>query len=114
VTRAHRPARAGRALALEGALALEPSGHALFRLAPDLLLVFKPRGHRESEHAHGHAQRLRVLRGRLAVATARRVVVLVPASCPLAIPAGRRHATEALTDVWLVAERRSERAARGA
>ena len=30
---------------------LAPQKHAVFQLAPDLLLVFKPRGHREEAHA---------------------------------------------------------------
>jgi quercetin dioxygenase-like cupin family protein len=96
--------------------ALAPSGHALYRLAPDLLLVFKPRGHREGEHAHAHRQRLRVLRGRLAVRTRRSEVVLDPASPVLSMPAGHWHATEALSDVWLIAESRpaaARRAPRG-
>ena len=50
--------------------------HAVFRLAPDLLLVFKPRGHREDEHHHPHRQRLRVLRGQLVVHTGTRRIVL--------------------------------------
>lgn len=77
----------------------------VYRLAPDLLLVFKPRGHREDEHAHPHAQRLRVLRGALRVRTARTTVTLAAGSTPLTLARGRRHATEALADTWLVAER---------
>jgi len=76
----------------------------VYRLAPDLLLVFKPRGHREDEHSHAHRQRLRVLRGALLVRTARTTVKLETASKPLTLAPGRRHATEALADTWLVAE----------
>ena len=47
--------------------ALPRRRHAVYRLAPDLLLVFKPRGHREAMHAHPYRQRLQVLRGSLAV-----------------------------------------------
>jgi quercetin dioxygenase-like cupin family protein len=83
---------------------LETSGHAVYRIGPGLLLVFKPRGHRESEHAHPHRQRLRVLRGALRVETARRVVTLDHPDAPLTLAPGRRHATEAVTDTWLVAE----------
>jgi hypothetical protein len=78
--------------------------HAVYRLAPDVLLVFKPRGHREDEHAHPHRQRLRVLCGRLRVRTARADVVLDSRSGPYVMRPGRRHATEALADTWLVAE----------
>jgi hypothetical protein len=78
--------------------------HAVHRLAPDLLLVFKPAGHREEPHAHPHRQTLRVLRGALLVRTARRDLVLRPRLGTLTIVAGRRHATEALADTWLVAE----------
>jgi len=83
---------------------LAGAGHAVYRLAPDLLLVFKPRGHREDEHAHPHRQRLHVLRGRLLVRTARAAVTLDESSPVYVMPAGRRHATEALADTWLVAE----------
>jgi hypothetical protein len=76
----------------------------VYRLAPDLLLVFKPRGHIEAEHAHPRRQRLRVLRGRLQIRTPRRTVVLSPASRPLTQPARRRHATAALSDTWLLVE----------
>jgi len=79
--------------------------HSVFELAPGLLLVFKPRGHREAEHAHPHGQRLRVLRGRLEVSTARAVRELTPSVRPMRIAAGRRHATRALADTWLIAER---------
>jgi hypothetical protein len=79
-------------------------GRRVFRLAPDLLLVFKPRGHHETEHAHPHRQRLRVLRGRLLVRTATRTVRLAAASAPLMLAARRRHATTALADTWLLAE----------
>ena len=78
--------------------------HALFRLAPDLLLVFKPRGHREDEHVHPHRQRLRVLRGKLLVRTSRRAITLRPASRPLTLAAARAHETIALEDTWLVVE----------
>ncbi len=78
--------------------------HAVYRLAPDLLLVFKPRGHTEAEHAHAYRQRLRILRGRLRVRTACGEEILDARSAPYVVPAGRRHATEALVDTWLVAE----------
>jgi hypothetical protein len=79
--------------------------HAVYRLAPDILLVFKPRGHREAAHTHPHRQRLRVLRGRLVVRTVTRSVRLTPRSRPLTLAAGRPHATLALADTWLIAER---------
>jgi len=78
--------------------------HAVYEIAPGLLLVFKPRGHREPEHEHAHRQRLLVLRGRLVVRTARGRMVVSPLSGPLVLPAGRRHSTEAPVDTWLVAE----------
>ena len=80
------------------------SARAVYRLAPGLLLVFKPRGHHEDEHAHPHRQRLRVLRGALLVRTARRAVTLDRASAPFTLAPRRRHSTEALDDTWLVAE----------
>jgi hypothetical protein len=92
-----------------------PGGrHAVYRLAADLLLVFKPRGHSEAEHAHPHAQRLRVLRGRLEIRTATRVIRLGPRSRPLRLAAERRHATRALTDTWLIVDTVSSGAARRA
>lgn len=83
---------------------LGTGAHAVHRLAPGLLLVFKPRGHREAVHAHPHRQRLRVLRGVLRIETARRVLLLDASSEPLTLAPQRRHATEALADTWLVAE----------
>ena len=83
---------------------LATSRHTVYRLAPDLLLVFKPRGHREAEHVHPHRQRLRVLRGRLAVYTATRTVHLIARNRALTLAAGRAHATLAIEDTWLLAE----------
>lgn len=83
---------------------LPASRHAVYRLAPDLLLVFKPRGHREAEHAHPHRQRLRVLRGELLVRTARRAAVFTPESRAAVLSAGLPHETVALRDTWLVAK----------
>ncbi len=101
--------RTGERVGPPAAFVLQPSSpsrtHAVYALAPDLLLVFKPRGHRESSHAHPHAQRLRVLRGRLEVRTARGVVRVAAGDRPLRIAAGRAHATRALSDTWLIAER---------
>jgi hypothetical protein len=91
-----RPASATRAL--------QAAGHAVYRLAPGLLLVFKPRGHREALHAHPHRQRLRLLRGRLRVDTARGAVTLTANSRPYVLAAGREHRTHALADTWLIAE----------
>ena len=78
--------------------------HAVYRLAPDLLLVFKPRAHREAEHAHPHRQRLRVLRGELVVRTRRRSARLTAGSRALLLPAGSAHETVAVRDTWLLAE----------
>lgn len=84
--------------------ALGDGRHAVHRLAPGLLLVFKPRGHAEEPHVHAYRQTLRILRGALRVRTARRTQVLRPTSAPLVLVGGRRHATEAIEDTWLVAE----------
>ena len=89
---------------------LDPSSaaarrHSVYELAPDLLLVFKPRGHREAPHAHPYAQRLRVLRGRLEVRTARGLKVIEAGGRTLQIAAGREHATRARSDTWLIAEK---------
>ena len=83
---------------------LPATRHAVYRLAPDLLLVFKPRGHREAEHAHPRRQRLRVLRGKLEVRTGQRRVTLDASSRPYFVPAERPHETVALQNTWLVAE----------
>ena len=82
---------------------LAPQRHAVFQLAPDLLLVFKPRGHREEAHRHPYRQRLRVLRGLLMVRTARQAILLRAGGPPLTLAAGRTHATVAWRDTWLVA-----------
>ena len=102
----------------------------MFVLDPGLLLVFKPRGHREDVHTHPHRQRLRVLRGKLVVrvggcapAEVRRgaprwvarargksdrlsgenTIMLTAQSRPLTVAAGRAHATLAVEDCWLLA-----------
>jgi len=87
---------------------LAADAHAVYRLAPDLLVVFKPRDHHEPEHAHPYGQRLRVLRGRLAVDVGTLRHVVVPDSPVLRLPAHVPHATRALDDTWLVAERAPE------
>ena len=84
---------------------LAARGHAVYELAPGLLLVFKPRGHREEEHAHPQGQRLSILAGRMIVRTPRKSEVLTARRAPFSIPAGRRHATEATADTWLVVRR---------
>ena len=83
---------------------LPADGHAVYRLGAGLLLVFKPRGHTEEPHAHAYRQTLRILRGALRVRTARSTQVIRPSSKPLTMAAGRRHATDALADTWLIAE----------
>jgi quercetin dioxygenase-like cupin family protein len=85
---------------------LAPGRHAVYRLAPDLLLVFKPRGHAEPLHAHPHRQTLRVLTGRLRVRTARGSITLGPGSRAYTLAAARPHATTALRDTWLLAASR--------
>jgi quercetin dioxygenase-like cupin family protein len=74
------------------------------RLAPDLLVVFKPSGHQEDEHAHARRQRLFVLRGKLLVRTRRRSLVLRPRDPAITLRANQRHATTALADTWVIAE----------
>ena len=83
---------------------LPATRHAVYRLAPDLLLVFKPRGHREAEHAHPHRQRLRVLRGKLEVRIGRRCVTLQASNRAFDVPAECRHATVAVQNTWLLAQ----------
>ncbi len=81
-----------------------PAGrHAVYLLAPGLLLVFKPRGHREAAHAHPSRQRLRVLRGRLVVRMGTRRITLQPGG-RLLLAAARMHDTLAVQDTWLIAE----------
>ena len=85
---------------------LAPRGHAVYELGPGLLLVFKPRGHREEKHAHAYAQRLDVLSGRLAVRIGDRSTVVTAKTGSFTIPAAREHATTARAATWLVAQRR--------
>ena len=88
---------------------LSTRAHAVFELAPGLLLVFKPRGHREDVHSHPQRVRLRVLRGRLVVRAGKRAMTLRPHSRPFTLAAGRMHATRAMEDTWLVTESLSPR-----
>lgn len=99
-----RGTRLTRAPAAPDFPVLPSDGHAVYRLGPGLLLVFKPRGHTEPPHAHAYRQTLRIVRGALRVRTARSTRVIRPTSEPLTIVAKRRHATDALEDTWLVAE----------
>lgn len=83
---------------------LSSDAHGVYELDDSLLLVFKPRGHVEPAHSHAHAQRVRVLRGRLRVAIGLTTVLLDSRSEPLLLAAGQEHATEALEATWLIAE----------
>lgn len=101
-----RARASARPRARRGRFATLPArAHAVYELAPGLLLVFKPRGHRESLHAHPYPQRLRVLRGCLEVTTARGVLVVDAGARALRIVAGRAHATRARRDTWLLVDR---------
>lgn len=91
-----------RASAKERVLA--SGGHRLYRLAPDLLLVFKPHGHHEGAHEHERSQRLRVLRGTLVIHLGRSTRILTPRRPTYTIAARRVHRTEAREDTWLVVE----------
>ena len=88
-------------------LPLATDRHAVYRLGPDLLLVFKPRGHREAAHAHPYGQSLRVVRGLLAVERGGRVD-LVAGDGALAVAANEPHATEAREDTWVVVASRPD------
>ena len=83
---------------------LRATRHAVYRLSPELLLVFKPRGHRETDHAHPRRQRLRVLRGELVVRYGARRTTLRAGGRPLLLAAARAHSTVAVRDTWLIAE----------
>ena len=83
---------------------LARSRHAVYRLAPDLLLVFKPRRHREASHAHAQRQRLQILRGTLVVRIGRRRITMTPLSRRLVLRAGCVHDTLAVRDTWVLAE----------
>lgn len=80
---------------------LSPRRHTVYRLAPDLLLVFKPCGHTEPEHTHAWPQTLTVLAGELRVVAGGRTTVLFPGSPVYDIPTGTLHATTALQPTWL-------------
>jgi quercetin dioxygenase-like cupin family protein len=84
---------------------LARESHTVYELGAGTLLVFKPFAHCEGVHAHPYRQRLRVLKGRLRVEIGRTRLLLDADSDPLELDAGQPHATEALEDTWLVAER---------
>jgi len=93
---------------------LDARGRRLFEIAPDLLLVFKPRGLVEERHSHPHGQVLRVLRGRLLFESGGREHRLGPGSPPFRVRARTLHATLALEDTWLAVERKPARTSRAA
>jgi hypothetical protein len=84
---------------------LSTAGHRIYELEDGLLLVYKPRGYRESVHEHPYAQRVRVIRGRLHVEIGHSGLLLDPTSAPLLLSAGEEHSTKAVENTWLVAER---------
>lgn len=88
---------------------LAPRRRTVLELAPDLLLVFKPRGHVEEPHLHPHGQTLQVLRGCLVVEIGGRSRRLRPGTPVLRVGARTRHATRSVEDTWLVVERRRPR-----
>lgn len=79
--------------------------HRVLELSPDLLLVFKPGGHVESEHRHDYTSRIRLLRGSLRVLAGGRARRLGVPGRTVTIAAGEPHATVAEADTWLVVER---------
>ncbi|GIW45161.1 MAG: hypothetical protein KatS3mg077_2443 [Candidatus Binatia bacterium] len=87
---------------------LAPRRHTVYRLGERLLLVFKPAGHVEEEHAHPQAQSWRVLAGTLAVQMGEQQVVLSAPSDRFTLPAGQSHKTTALSDTWLAVEQQAE------
>jgi quercetin dioxygenase-like cupin family protein len=90
-----------------GRVRLMPVEHSIYELDDVMLLVFKPAGHREPTHSHAHAQRLRVLRGRLRVEVGSATMFLEPQDEPLSLAAGQEHATTALEATWVIAEAKS-------
>jgi quercetin dioxygenase-like cupin family protein len=85
-------------------VSLAGTRHRVYRLAADLLLVFKPSGHREPPHEHERAQRLTVLRGDLIVRMGRRARTLRAGGAPLTVAARQPHETEAKEATWLLVE----------
>ncbi len=88
---------------------LDAARHAVYELAPDLLLVCKPMGHHEAEHTHDHRIRLRVVRGRLAVRTGGCEAILHDPERSYTIEADTPHATHAIEPTWVIVERLSVR-----
>lgn len=84
---------------------LSSDGHRIYELEDGLLLVYKPRGYRESAHTHAYAQQIRVVRGRLHVEVGQSAQLLDRTSAPLLLSADEEHSTEAVENTWLVAER---------
>jgi quercetin dioxygenase-like cupin family protein len=84
---------------------LDAARHTAYELAPDLLLVSKPQDHREGEHTHGYALRLRVVRGRLAVQMGAGEAILDDPQRPYTIEAGAPHATHAIEPTWVIVVR---------
>lgn len=81
-----------------------PPSSAIFELAPDRFLIFRPRDYHHRPHVHPHRYRFRVIKGlvevrldgRLTIARPERKVTLEP---------GKSCETRALEDSWLIVER---------
>lgn len=85
--------------------ALPRDRHRVWQIEEGLLLVFKPRGHREDEHEHPWSQEILLLSGRLRVDRPRGRTELHPDRRRLRIGRGVAHRTLALADTWIVARR---------
>jgi hypothetical protein len=85
---------------------VEPSAvtSAIFELAPDRFLIFRPRDYHHSPHVHPHRYRFKVIKGLIEVRLGGRRMIAKPER-KVTLEPGLSCETRALEDSWLLVER---------
>ncbi len=88
----------------ETAIETRPPSSAIFELAPDRFLIFRPRDYHHSPHIHPVRYRFKVIKGRIEVRLGGRLTIARPERKVILEP-GKECETRALEDSWLIVER---------
>ena len=90
----------------ESLIETRPPSSAIFELAPDRFLIFRPRDYHHSPHVHPVRYRFKVIKGRIEVRLGGRLTIARPERKVILEP-GKECETRALEDSWLIVERAS-------